>query len=111
VLSSTAKRARQTARKAIQAAGFTTPVELVHELYLASPSTCIDLLQRLPDGVDCALLVGHNPGLEELLLQITGQEEPLCTAALAHVHLFIDQWRELSANTRGTLQTVWRPKS
>lgn len=37
-------------------------------LYLASPATLIDVIHELPDTVEHALLVGHNPGLEELVL-------------------------------------------
>jgi len=41
------------------------------------------------------MTVGHNPGLEELVAQIV---------------LPIDQWRDLTLSTRGTLVRHWRPK-
>jgi hypothetical protein len=44
-----------------------------------------------------------NPGLEELVGQLTGERHDLPTAALAHIVLEIDRWRDLTRSTRGTL--------
>jgi len=56
------------------------------------------------------MTVGHNPGLEELVAQLTGAWQYLPTAALAQIVLPIDQWRDLTLSTRGTLVGHWRPK-
>jgi phosphohistidine phosphatase len=56
------------------------------------------------------MIVGHNPGLEELVAQLTGERQDLPTAALAQIVLPIDQWRDLKLSTRGTLAGRWRPK-
>ncbi|HWK37162.1 histidine phosphatase family protein [Sphingomonas sp.] len=37
-------------------------------LYLASPTTLLDVIHELPDDADRVLLAGHNPGLEDLVL-------------------------------------------
>ncbi len=37
-------------------------------IYLASAATLLDLVRELPDSAGHALLVGHNPGIEELVL-------------------------------------------
>ena len=47
------------------------------ELYLASPQQIIDLIQQVGDSFTSLLIIGHNPGLEELV----GAE--LNTSALA----------------------------
>ncbi len=39
-------------------------------IYLASAATLIDLVAGLPDSVGSVLLVGHNPGLEDLVLML-----------------------------------------
>ena len=57
------------------------------------------------------MIVGHNPGLEELVAQLTGELEDLPTAALARIALPIDRWSDLDATTRGTLVGLWRPRS
>jgi phosphohistidine phosphatase len=56
------------------------------------------------------MIVGHNPGLEELVAQLTGEQQDLPTAALAQIALPIDQWRDLKPSTRGRLVGQWRPK-
>jgi phosphohistidine phosphatase len=56
------------------------------------------------------MIVGHNPGLEGLVAQLTGEEQDLPTAALAQIVLPIDRWRDLKMSTRGTLVALWRPR-
>jgi phosphohistidine phosphatase SixA len=56
------------------------------------------------------LLVGHNPGMEDLLHVLTGQAEAMPTAALAQIALPLLHWRGLSAGVRGSLVAVWRPR-
>ena len=50
-------------------------------------------------------------GLEELIALLTGELEPLPTAALAQIALPIERWSALDDTAiRGTLIGVWRPK-
>ena len=56
------------------------------------------------------MTVGHNPGLEELVAQLTGAWQDLPTAALAQIVLPIDQWRDLTLSTQGTIVGHWRPE-
>ena len=80
-------------------------------LYNASPADILDVLQTMvkpePRSV---MIVGHNPGLEELVNQLTGESPDLPTAALAEIHLPIDGWRDLHGSIRGVLANLWRPK-
>ncbi|HTG38463.1 histidine phosphatase family protein [Sphingomonas sp.] len=39
-------------------------------IYLASAATLLDLVHELPAGTQHALMVGHNPGLEDLVLML-----------------------------------------
>jgi hypothetical protein len=48
--------------------------------------------------------------LEDLLGDLTGEEQHLPTGALAKVELEIDRWRDLEADARGKLIHLWRPK-
>ena len=59
---------------------------------------------------EISLIVGHNPGLEELVEHLTGEQQDLPTAALAQIVLPIEQWRDLKLSTRGTLLGHWRPQ-
>ena len=56
------------------------------------------------------MVVGHNPGLEQLLEELTGEYQPLPTAALAQVTMPIQNWAELSNNREGKLVDIWRPR-
>jgi phosphohistidine phosphatase SixA len=56
------------------------------------------------------MIVGHNPGLEELIAQLTGEEHDRPPGTVVHIQLPIDRWRDLDADTRGALWGLWRPK-
>jgi phosphohistidine phosphatase len=110
VISSDAVRARLTAEAVAEAARFTGQSLLDRRLYLASPADIRAVLRTVPDEAETVMIVGHNPGLEELVAQLTGEQRDLPTAALAQIVLPIDRWRDLTLSTRGTLVGHWRPK-
>lgn len=110
VLASTALRARDTAERAAAAAGFAGPVRRERALYLAEPDGILEILRTVDDGVSTVLVVGHNPGLEELVEMLTGRSEHLPTAALARVRLPVTRWASVATGTRGSLVGFWRPK-
>jgi phosphohistidine phosphatase len=110
ILSSTARRARATAELVAEESGYEGEIALSRDLYAAEPQAYIEALVRLPDSYARVMIVGHNPGLEELLEMLTDQNEPLPTAALAQVQLPIRRWSELSEETQGKLVGIWRPK-
>ena len=110
VLSSTAERARQTVAAVAESAGFEAQVQYVDSLYGAAPADYLAVLRGLPDETQVALVVGHNPGAQELVADLTGQDEHLSTAAIAHVELSIEHWSELTMDSEGHLAALWRPK-
>ena len=67
ILSSTARRARDTADLVADACGFEGEVLYLEDFYHAWPSDYVDALRSLPDEIDSAMVVGHNPGMEMLL--------------------------------------------
>jgi len=110
IFCSTAKRAHKTAQKVIDSSGYSGPLELESSLYAARPEEYLAVLAGAADAHRRAMVVGHNPGLEELLEQLTGVYEPLPTAALAQVDLPLESWRDLDEPVRATLVGVWRPR-
>jgi phosphohistidine phosphatase len=110
VISSDAVRARLTAEAMAEAAHYTGEILLDERLYMASLDDILLLLRRVRQNAETVMIVGHNPGLEELVEQLTGERQDLPTAALAQIVLPIDRWRDLSLATRGTLMGFWRPK-
>jgi phosphohistidine phosphatase len=110
VLSSTAVRAQTTARLVAESAGYNGEIQLQRELYHADCDDFLEALHGLAGSVNSAMVVGHNPGLEEFLELLTGLHDAVPTAALAHIELPIDDWRNLTRKTRGRLVRLWRPK-
>ena len=110
VISSDALRARLTAEAVAETARYTGEILLDPDLYMAGPADILSLLPRVRENADTVMIVGHNPGLEQLVEQLTGERQDLPTAALAQIGLPIDQWRDFKRWMRGTLVGLWRPK-
>jgi phosphohistidine phosphatase len=112
VVSSPAARAAQTARIAAQAIGYEGEIKFRSEIYAASDRVLLDLVSGLPKTAGTVLLVGHNPGLEELIEDLTDSELPdghLPTAGVAHIVLDVP-WSEAVTGS-GTLVGQYSPKS
>ena len=110
VISSDAVRARLTAEAVAEAARYAGEILLDPHLYLACPADVLSLLATVRENPETVMIVGHNPGLETLVEQLTGERQDMPTAALAQIDLPIDQWRDLTLSTRGTLVGLWRPE-
>jgi phosphohistidine phosphatase len=110
ILSSTARRAHDTAQAVADECGFDGQIDLYQDLYLSDTACYLDILHCLPDDAKTALVVGHNPDVEELQTLLTDVSEHMTTAALAVVELPISSWQELSEATDGRLQTLWVPR-
>ena len=109
VISSDAVRAQRTAEAVAEAARYVGEILLDERLYLASPADILSLLRAVREDADRVMVVGHNPGLEGLVEQLTGEREDMPTATLAQIVLPIDRWGDLQPSTRGTLVGLWRP--
>jgi len=109
VISSDAVRAQLTARAVAEAARYEGEILLDPRLYLASPADILLLLRTVRENAETIMIVGHNPGLEELVEQLTGERQDLPTAALAQIVLPIDRWSDLKLSSRGTLSGYWQP--
>ena len=110
ILSSTARRARDTALAVAAAAGFPDEVRLTRSLYGASPDTCLGVVRELPDTTRHTMIVGHNPTFEELVALLVDETHIMPTGALAVVELPIETWRDLDPLPRGSLRALWRPR-
>ena len=110
IVSSDAARARQTAEAVAEASAFDGTILLEPRLYHAGPAEIVDVVRETDEDAGTILIVGHNPGFEELLARLTGRREDVPTAALARITLPIDRWQDLTTATRGKLAGLWRPK-
>jgi len=95
VLSSPARRARATARHFIQASGGQSEFHCHAELYECNAWELLKLVRTIPKSVDIALLVGHNPSLEEMLWMLTRQVLRLPTAAIGCIRFIDLDWAQI----------------
>ena len=112
ILSSTAVRARTTAKAVAKACNYNNAIEHIEELYLASAGELLFQAQSLvhDDDIDRMMLVAHNPGMEHLVSKLSGHPEPFPTAALAVFELGIDSWQALELGVETSLLHLWRPR-
>lgn len=109
VLSSPAERARQTTQLVFEAAGLKTEVRYDERIYEATGAHLFEIVGQIEEDANVAMLVGHNPGLEELLEALTGEAHNLPTAALAGIELDIEKWNKVRAGA-GRLDWLVTPK-
>jgi phosphohistidine phosphatase len=78
VAASPARRVVETLEGVDSGYGRTLGATWDRRIYLASAVTLLDLVHEVPAGTERLLLVGHNPGLEDLALWLVpGSDDPL----------------------------------
>jgi phosphohistidine phosphatase len=111
IISSDAVRARLTAEAVAETSRYTGEIRFEGALYAASPADILAVLRTVGGRTAATVMVvGHNPGMEELVARLTGEQPELPTAALAQIVLPIERWGDLEESTRGRLLGLWRPK-
>lgn len=109
VLCSTAARAKETLALTLPELG-TSPPQVVYDetIYMAAPETLLGLLRKLPAGKErpqTVMVVGHNPGFEELAEILVGggdeeaqdmMAEKFPTCSLAVITFDTDKWAEVA---------------
>jgi phosphohistidine phosphatase len=115
VLCSTARRARETLERIEPALG-TAALCLEDDLYAAGAPALLERLRRVPDPVTSVMLIGHNPGLEELALGLARPSPTASelaakypTGALATLEFSGSSWHELDWDTAEFVDLV-RPR-
>ena len=110
ILCSTAMRAHTTAKIVERDSSFSGSLSTHKKLYLGAPQDYLRLLAQLSDDVEVAMVVGHNPGLEQLLQEVCGAWERMPTGAIAKIDLKLDRWLTVASVDSAELLNFWRPK-
>lgn len=115
MLASPAARVKQT----IEAAFPHADPQWVEQLYLASGETILDTVLHEAGDADCVLVIGHNPGLQEVLFELIDPKNENAlfdeasakfpTAAFAVLECDIEDWTKLMKGC-GTLVHFARPR-
>jgi len=115
VIASTAARVRETIDGVQEKYEFAAPIRFEQRVYLATTQALLQLVRELPDSVEAPLLVGHNPGLERLLVELTHDDGngfrhriagKYPTGALAIVELPAGKWSELSPGSGRIVELI-----
>ena len=109
IICSPAERTRETFALVAGEAGFETEPLYDERIYEASAARLLRVLADAGGEAQTVLLIGHNPGMEELLSTLTGESERMSTAALACITLDVESWQGVVEST-GRLQWLVRPK-
>jgi phosphohistidine phosphatase len=109
ILSSPAKRARQTAELFTLASGLKTEPTYDQRIYESSVRRLLEVLAEVQDTVPTVVLVGHNPEFEELCESLTGEAHRLPTAALSCIELRLQKWSRVRPGI-GRLKWRMKPK-
>jgi phosphohistidine phosphatase len=119
VIVSTAARARETWNLAAAAFAAVPPVLYDERIYGGAPQAILTVIKECRPEVHTLLIVGHNPGLQELaaLLIASGDiearqrlNEKLPTAGLAVIDFALDEWTQLHPHS-GRLDHFVSPRS
>lgn len=119
VVASPALRVVETIEQVESGYGETLAPVWERRIYLASAVTLLDIVHDVPPGAEHVLLVGHNPGLEDLVLMLVPDsagnglrdivELKFPTASIADMALDAPAWRDLAAGG-ATLTRFIRPR-
>jgi phosphohistidine phosphatase len=117
VLCSSSLRTRQTLAAILPALGDALQIRIERELYGAGAAQLLERLQRLPNRVPSAMLIGHNPGIQDLALALAaggpglaGLGDKFPTGALATLEVDAERWRDLDHGT-ATATALVTPRS
>jgi phosphohistidine phosphatase len=107
VLCSTAKRTRQTYKRAFD--GIQSKVKYLDDLYLASAAEILKIIQyeNVPNDVQLVIL-GHNDGLTDLVNYLTDANCYVQTSGWVEITFDVDDLQLLSRGL-GTIARYYRP--
>jgi len=118
ILASPAVRVRETIEEVAESYGSDLVPDWEQRLYLAPVDELIDAVQSTPDHAASLLLVGHNPGLEQLVLALVPDSGDLVrgtvaekypTASIAEIDFEVDHWADIVPGS-GRLARFVRPR-
>jgi len=109
IVASPAVRARETVEAFTEAAGIDLKLNFDGSIYGATSAELMKLVRLLPDSSSIVLLVGHNPGFEDLSARLTGVSQHMPTAALVRIDFSSDRWEDVE-DGKGKLVWMLTPK-
>jgi phosphohistidine phosphatase SixA len=111
VLSSDSQRTSETIGRMADAFGTEPEVRFLRSFYHAGVDAVRDALAGVSDDVACVMLLGHNPGWQQVVAWLGGESIAMTTANAALLEAAGNDWQQcVASGGRWTLRTVIRPK-
>lgn len=110
VYCSSAKRTRSTAKRMLREWPHVVPVVYREDLYHADSKSIAALVQSVPSSLSRIMILGHNPGLAEMIDELCATYVRFPTAAVAEIELCVSCWSEFSLESVGELKNLWLPR-
>lgn len=99
IIASTAKRAKQTAKKIADAIGYDKEkIQWEEKLYHCVPAVFEDVIYGIKDKVKTVFIVAHNPGITDFVNQLSDAFviDDMPTCGVVGAHLKVAEWNEFS---------------
>ncbi len=118
VLCSPAVRTKETWKHIQAQTKWSLTPHLVKDIYMASAEQLLQIVQSLHEPYGSVMMIGHNPGFEDLALSLVGHgdkelrtvmEEKFPTATLAQIEFDVGTWAGISSKS-GKLVRFIRPR-
>ncbi|MCA1579042.1 MAG: histidine phosphatase family protein [Acidobacteria bacterium] len=109
LISSPSVRTRQTIGIVLSHVELGVEPQFDQRIYEASLSALVQVLSEIPDDTKAAMLVGHNPGMEEMVAFLTRESRHMPTCALAKISIAGSSWKEAQRGA-GKLEWFVTPK-
>lgn len=108
LICSPAVRTRETAELVLKSSNLRVDERFDERIYEASLRDLLQVVAEIPDQKRVVILIGHNPGFEELLAFLTGEGRRMPTCALAKIKFDVS-WKNIKAG-EGNLDWFITPK-
>lgn len=108
LICSPALRTRETAELVLKNANVRAEERFDERIYEASLRDLLQVISDIPDDKQVVIMIGHNPGFEELLAFLTGQARRMPTCALAKIKFDVASWKDVRAG-EGNLEWFITP--
>lgn len=107
IISSTAKRAKQTAKRVAEGIGFDKDkIQFADKLYHCIPAVFIEVIEGIPDEVQTLFIVAHNPGITDFANELSDdfRIDNMPTCAVVGAEVEARDWSEfMNAKKKVTL--------
>ena len=109
LLSSPSKRTKETTQLLLSGLhNLNISVNYIEDGYLADPATWIKNIENTPSETPTCIVVGHNPGISDLITILSGSQITMTPGACVAMELLINDWDEVFEGT-GNVLSAYRP--